>query len=190
MKKRTGPMNRWQGQALEQFLNSQHSKYLNQERAYIFHNGTRGRWIGHGGGAKFVMDPHKSLPDYSGVLQGGRMIFFDAKSTTNERSWTLPRDGYHQSQHLLLLSSLGAICFFLVECRPLERAFLYRIQPGGVDPFQFVPRFYFAEAFDVGSGDGDFPILRIEPSKDGLWDWLSAIERHWLSRSSFSSQSA
>jgi recombination protein U len=65
----------------------------------------------------------QAQPDYTGVLNGGKAIMFDAKHTENDK---IKQDAVteYQEEKLDAMERMGAVCFVLVS---LNRAGIYRV---------------------------------------------------------------
>lgn len=176
------------GKALEEALEFQHNLYRADGLANIYHERTAGKFVGRG---KFVPDPEKSRPDFTGVISpGGRMIAFDAKSVSGEKrskkSWIIKRDRMHQYEALLDLDRFGAISFFLVENRIQKTLFLLRIR-SSYQSFGEIPILYFAlpyaesELLKIPVKSGDLPDYLPELLRSSTFAAsLSVTERHTI----------
>ena len=155
------------GKALEEALEFQHNLYRADGLADIYHERTAGKFVGQG---KFVPDPEKSRPDFTGVLSpGGRMIAFDAKSVGVGYGWALKPDRRHQLEALESLDRFGAIAFFLVESRIRNTIFLLRIRNGELG--YELPR----TVFDLPYAESE--LLKIPVESGDLPDYLPEIIR-------------
>jgi hypothetical protein len=140
----------------------------------------------------FIPDPGKARPDYSGTLAGGISIHFDAKTMNDTVGWRLPKKNLHQYEDLLEQARMGAIAFFLVECRSAAAVYLLRVHPE-IPVVNGRPEIMFA-----GIPVADWrlekhadhrckhqaittPVFCV-PAVDGTYDWLTAVERFWLNR--------
>lgn len=56
----------------------------------------------------------KSKPDFSGVLEDGRAVVFEAKATMSTTSWPLDDLADHQADHLSEAAELGAAAFVYI----------------------------------------------------------------------------
>lgn len=82
---------------------------------------------GEGGRPEYT--PIRSLPDFEGVLRGGRQFIFDAKTCT-QASWgseSLKSFRDRQYRHLKKRQEYGAICFLLIHFN--ERKLKTKITP-------------------------------------------------------------
>lgn len=66
----------------------------------------------------------KSTVDFTGCLNGGRMIAFDAKQT-KQKSLRFANIGRHQEEYLRNINKLGGIAFFIVYFEVVNK--YYRI---------------------------------------------------------------
>lgn len=62
----------------------------------------------------------QSTVDYTGILNGGRYIAFDAKECQSKTSFPLKNIHQHQLLYLQLIKQLGGIAFFLVWFKALQ----------------------------------------------------------------------
>jgi penicillin-binding protein-related factor A (putative recombinase) len=164
------------GKALELSLEYLHNLYRADGLADIYHERTAGKFVGNG---KFVPDPEKSRPDFTGVISpvgtrnypGGRFIAFDAKSVSGkELRWRLKKDRAHQFEALASLDHFGAIAFFLIENRIRKTLFLLRIRFDDLGSIE-VPTI----AFDAPYAESE--LLKIPIESGGLPDYLPEILR-------------
>jgi len=166
------------GRNFELLMEEQHAIYRKRDRAVIYHNKVSGRFVAKG---VFIPDPGGSRPDYSGTIAPGFSVHFDVKTMerADARGWRLTRDRIHQYVDLLDQARMGALAFFLVECRPMQAVFLLRVHPNiPVEDgrpemtFEQVPTTCYAESHSFCLSVGD----------DGKYDWLSAIDGVWIRR--------
>lgn len=177
------------GKAFEEVLEYVHAAYLRQGRAAIYHNQIAGRFVSQG---LFVPDPGKARPDFSGTLAGGISVHFDAKTMADTCGWRLPKESLHQYDELLEQAKMGAVTFFLIECRASEIICLLRVDPT-IPVVDGRPEIMFA---DVPVADWRMekhadrrckhkaitnPVFCV-PAVDGTYDWLTAVERFWLNK--------
>jgi len=158
------------GKALEEALEFRHNLYRADGLADIYHERTAGKFVS---GGKFVPDPEKSRPDFTGVISPtGRMIAFDAKSFSGKppssKSWILKKERLHQYEALLELDRFGAIAFFLVENRVRNELFLLRIR-SAYQVFGEIPILYFRLPY------AESELLKIPVESGDLPDYLPAI---------------
>lgn len=68
----------------------------------------------------------KGLPDFMGLMNGGRSVIFDAKSTRNKTSFPLNNllKREHQLDFLYKAEQMGAAAFYLIEFAMLGRYFI------------------------------------------------------------------
>lgn len=180
-----------QGRNFEELLEYQHGLYRNRGRAAIYHNKTAGRFVAQG---VFVAYPGGSRPDFSGTIAPGLSVHFDAKTMSrgDVRGWRLTRDRIHQYEDLLDQARMGALAFFLVECRPMRAIFLLRVHPD-IPVVDNRPECIFEEvptldcirqshAGRPGYMTTETAAFCVAQDQDGLYDWLSAVERVWIDR--------
>lgn len=117
---------REEGRRLETVLDFTHSLYYNTHDVWVSHNGVRGRFLPSGGKPKFIPDPDKSAPDYYGC-DNGKFLAFDAKSTKEEKKWSLDRRSFHQLERLIWIAKAGGIAWFAIESRPTDILWLVRV---------------------------------------------------------------
>ncbi|MBC8436913.1 Holliday junction resolvase RecU [bacterium] len=67
-----------------------------------------------------------STVDYTGVVEGGQFLAFDAKETKIKTSFPLANIHDHQLQYLEYVEDLGGIAFFLIHFKELytDQAFI------------------------------------------------------------------
>ena len=196
MTPRGGSAPQVEGQTFEELLDWIHKGYLARGRAAIYHNKVAGKFIRQG---QFIPDPALARPDYSGTLAGGISVHFDAKTMADTCGWRLPKESLHQYEELLEQARMGAVAFFLVECRLSETVYLLRVHPEVPIGEDGRPGLIFA---DVPVADWRLekhadhrckhraitnPAFCV-PAVDGTYDWLTAVERFWLSRSTIAPQ--
>lgn len=159
------------GKSFETYLDFLHGEYRKRGLAHIEYTGTRSRAVKTKGGMiKFISSP--SMPDYVGVLAGGRAIVFDAKTTQNKYTWSLHRDRIHQRDTLSRWSEFGAVAFFMVERRPANSLYLLRIPPDQFDPVHPPPKITWSKVHE--------DVLIVEADNIGNYDYLPIISRFWL----------
>lgn len=73
--------------------------------------------------------PKPSTVDYTGVLEGGRFIAFDAKQTVVKTRFDIKNIHDHQLNFLNKVNSLGGIGFFLVHLYKVHKDKAYIIYP-------------------------------------------------------------
>jgi penicillin-binding protein-related factor A (putative recombinase) len=168
-----------QGRNFEDVLEWVHHEYLLKNRAAIYHNHVAGRFVAKG---VFVPDPGKARPDYSGTLAGGISVHFDAKTLGDMVGWRLSADRLHQYEMLLDQAKMGAIAFFLVECRPMQAVFLLRVHPS-IPVVDDRPEIFFDSRTPAVNGPDcrpGIPAFCLEVGAGGSYDWLSAVEWIWV----------
>jgi recombination protein U len=158
------------GRAFEEALTWIHKEYKSDGRATIFHTKTAGKFVGKN---RFI--PLKSLPDYLGVIGPfGKVIAFDAKTTANLNKWKLDGRYTHQYERLLDLSKFGAISFFLVEAREINKLFALRVLENFEVQDQRPTLF-----FDLEDTYTPAELITIETEYGKLPDYLSSL-RPWM----------
>jgi hypothetical protein len=164
------------GQGFELVVKTQNSIYRNQGRARIDPNGVRGDWrVSHGKPFFKAAPRHMQPPDFAGVIQGGRYVEFDAKTTANKVKWTVGKDSLHQVEHMVETAKMGGLAFFLVEFRVHRVAVLRRVLADTPVGRITVPVTQILEA-----GYVDMSALLWVYEDGGVYDWLSPLEGHWL----------
>lgn len=186
------------GKSFEHLLVWTHKSYQQHGRAIVESNGIRAKYVpGAGGPGTIVADPDKSQPDFSGVIApAGVAVHFDAKTTKSTTSWRLGKKQRHQHFDLMQFSRFGAICFFLIESRPLKACFVLRIHHD-VFAEDDLPKLSFTAAPTLEEirarsggrwegpaalkGPGKVTAFVIEEdARSGQYDWLSAVAEVWL----------
>jgi len=152
-------MNQTSGSAFEDWLSMTHRQYEKNGLAWIEKNYVQSRFFAGDGHAKLV-PTGKALPDYSGVLAGGRGVFLEAKSTANKESLSLPRDREHQYAYLQQAHRYGCYAFYVVYWEEHCEVRLYDIAN--------LPKVFGVEPLRREQG------IKVIPD-GGLCDWLSAI---------------
>lgn len=109
--KRTSYANR--GMEFESELITMHKFYLNRGLARIEKNYCQSQPVKDGQWAKVI---GRAIVDFTGLLNGGRFVAFDAKDCVEHRI-ELNRLASHQEQYLLDVHALGGIAFILVRFR-------------------------------------------------------------------------
>lgn len=66
------------------------------------------------GGAISAYYQKKSVPDFTGVLKGGRAIMFEAKHVSGKPSMPFSRLQEHQEQYLIDFGAMGAESYVLI----------------------------------------------------------------------------
>ena len=102
----------------------------------------------------------QSTVDYTGVLEGGKFMAFDAKETKVKTSFPLSNIHDHQLQYLEFVEDLGGIAFFLIHFKEVykDKAF--------VVPLEIVKYYWY------GNKRKSIPI------KDFKDEWLTNIENY------------
>lgn len=186
------------GRSFEELLEWTHRSYEQHRRAIVEKNGVRARYIsGAGGPGVLVADPDKSQPDFSGVIApSGVAVHFDAKTTKSETRWGLGSKSRHQLIDMLRLSRFGALCFFLIESRPLSACFVLRVHDDIFSEDE-LPKLSFLSALTLeeirarSNGRWEGPATLKGPGKItsivfeqdrrlGQYDWLSAVAEVWM----------
>lgn len=167
------------GKSFEEFLNFLHDYYEKMGRVHIEYAGTRSRAVKtKRGDLRFVAG--YSLPDYVGTIApSGRAIVFDAKTTKNKYTWSLHKDRVHQRDTLSKWSKMGAIAFFMVERRPVEKLYLLRVQPDKFDPVHPPPKITWSH-YRGWTNKPNALLLKVEADKMGTYDYLSIIQEFWI----------
>lgn len=116
--------------------------------------------------------PTKSPPDFLGCLLGGRSIVFDVKSTA-ETHWSLDARAIHQVEFMSAWAGMGALCLFVVECRPLAVCAVLRVPHLRYGLLPPRPALSF-----ITPGMCLWPHL-VLPGEGGLYDWLRPALQRW-----------
>ena len=169
----------FRGVGLEDSLEWMHKSYEGFERAVIEKAGTRAspKRID---GSTVIWIPDISLPDYAGVIAGGRAVFFDAKQTSNKNSWSLSKKSQHQFDSLKRFASMGALCFFLIEHAPKQTCYLIMIDERA-EGMDVLPRLKFPR-LDIANRVHeyiDYPLNVVLFGLDdhGMYDWLRLFDK-------------
>jgi penicillin-binding protein-related factor A (putative recombinase) len=93
--------------------------------------------------------PIHSLPDFEGILRGGRQFVFECK-VCSQASFPLDDDKFKRRQlrHMLVRSQFGAITFLLIHFT--ERELSKRTEPARTVAFPVFGSHRFWQAFDRG----------------------------------------
>ena len=153
------------GRFFEQYLHHLHARYRVEERARIDFIPTPTR--PHNDRGQVTWAPVcKGIVDYVGVLQGGRLVAFDAKSTRNTCSWRvkvsnrcLRNDATHQWEYLAEVQALGGLAFYLGYAEALDQVFVAPLP------------------FPVGGKQPFADMIEVVKDENGWWDWLSVLEQ-------------
>jgi penicillin-binding protein-related factor A (putative recombinase) len=153
-----------QGRFFEKYLQHLHTRYREQGRARIDLIPTPTRPRNGWNGVTWV-PVQKGIVDFVGVLAGGRLVAFDAKSTRNTRFWRVKvsrrssrNDTTHQWEYLSEVHGLGGLAFYLIYAETLDRVFV-ALMP-----------------FPVGEARLFTDIIEVVKDENGWWDWLGALE--------------
>lgn len=117
------------GMSLEQSINDSNAYYREQGRAVIYKKPTPIQIVkvDYPQRSQAVIREayfrQASTTDYNGVYQG-RYLDFEAKETTNKRSFPLKNFHEHQVQHFQRCLQQQGICFTIMRFASLERYFL------------------------------------------------------------------
>jgi recombination protein U len=104
----------------------------------------------------------QSTVDYSGTLQGGLSIDYDAKESESKTSFPLANIKEHQLNYLKLKDQLGGIAFFMIHFKKVYPNEVY------ITPVKFIDT-YWKDAFFK---DGRKSI----PLKNFKKEWLTTVE--------------
>lgn len=80
-----------------------------------------------------------STVDFTGLIQGGKFIAFDAKETQNKTSFPLKNIHQHQLHYLELVEELGGIAFFLIHFKKVHKNKAF------ITPISLVHQYMFEE---------------------------------------------
>lgn len=117
------------GMTLEQTINDTNTYYRQQQRAVIYKKPTPIQIVkvDYPQRSKAVIREayfrQASTTDYNGVYQG-RYLDFEAKETTNKKSFPLKNFHEHQVKHFQNCLHQQGICFTIMRFASLERYFL------------------------------------------------------------------
>ena len=105
-----------------------------------------------------------STVDYSGTVQGGLSIDYDAKETENKTSFPLANIKEHQLNYLKLKSELGGIAFFMIHFKKVypEKVF--------ITPISLVHKYWHAATFEDGR--------KSIPFKEFKESWLTPVDEY------------
>jgi recombination protein U len=119
-----GMANRAQGEHFEAIIDDACTYYARKGVASIEKTPEPMRPTKDLGGGKFIAHyKKKAQPDYTGALNGGRAVRFEAKFTSTEKM-EQSRVSKEQGEKLDEFAALGAVCFVLVA---FDRCGYYRI---------------------------------------------------------------
>jgi recombination protein U len=102
----------------------------------------------------------QSTVDYTGTLNGGKSIAFDAKETQSKTSFPLTNIEDHQLAYLRFQQNLGGIAFFMIHFK--------KVYPDKV----FITPIELIETYKNGNGRKSIPF------KDFKDEWLIEIENY------------
>lgn len=85
-----------------------------------------------------------STVDYSGTIQGGLSIDYDAKETESKTSFPLANIKEHQLNYLKFKSELGGIAFFMIHFKKVYTDKVF------ITPISFVNKYWFDATFSDG----------------------------------------
>jgi len=100
-----------------------------------------------------------STVDYTGVVDGGLFIAFEAKETQSKTSIPLGNIKQHQLNYLEIVSSLGGITFFIIHFKKLHKE-VYIV------PIDLVKKYFY---------ESDRKSIPISEFKD---EWKTSIENY------------
>ena len=113
----------------------------------------------------------KGLPDFAGVMIGGKYVVFDTKSTNNKNKWTLSKGDAHQYEHMLNASKFGAIAFFLLEMRPAGVCVILMVSPHCYYPDN-------RPTVSLAVADEDAYVAIFEPVGNCI-EWLGTMQQQY-----------
>lgn len=82
----------------------------------------------------------KSTVDYTGLVQGGQFLAFDAKETMSKTSFPLANIHQHQLIYLQFVRDLGGLAFFMVHFKSVNPTDVY------ITPIALVEKYTFTES--------------------------------------------
>ena len=100
---------------LEKRANKANLKYRKNQRALILKVPTPILYTAKG------LIAQQSTVDYTGLIEGGTFLAFDAKETKVKTSLPLANIQDHQIQYLEYVEELGGIAFFLVHFKEVHK---------------------------------------------------------------------
>jgi len=161
------------GRSLERLLEISHAAYLRQGRAVVQKVATPTKVLRARSGLRVVRE--KSTVDFVGVIQGGRMVAFDAKQNRETTRFPFDDRWAHEVEFLRAVHGAGGITFLVIEQVLQNRIYLL---PG--------PRLF--ELWDESQRGGrrsiSLSMLETCPvvgSAPGIpVDWLTTLEREGL----------
>jgi|APSaa5957512535_1039671.scaffolds.fasta_scaffold16416_3 recombination protein U len=118
---------------LEKRANAANLKYRKSKRALILKVPTPILYTRKG------LVAQKSTVDYTGLIEGGEYLAFDAKETQNKTSFPLRNIHQHQLNYLELVEDLGGTAFFLIHFKKLYKDKAY------ITPIHLVHRYWYRE---------------------------------------------
>lgn len=104
------------GSRLEALIEKACERYRKEGLAIIYKNSEPLRPSGKFGKGGMISAYYKkkSVPDFTGVLIGGRAIMFEAKHVSGKPSMPFSRLQEHQEQYLIDFGNMGAKSFVLI----------------------------------------------------------------------------
>ena len=100
--------------ALEKNVNTTNTFYRRNNKCYIKKIETPLIYTNKG------VIAQQSSVDYSGVLKGGKAVFFECKETENKKSFPLGNLKQHQVFFLDFVNDLGAETFYLIHFKKVH----------------------------------------------------------------------
>lgn len=125
------------GAAFERYLDAQHALFERQGRACIAKVPTPTQITGSRGRRVTARKEPKVWVDYTGLLDGGQAVAFDAKSTKAKTSFPFSMVSDFQRDKLATVAKLGGLAFLLVRRREVDgtmrqQDYLYPVDSDGV----------------------------------------------------------
>ena len=102
-----------------------------------------------------------STVDYSGTMQGGLSIDYDAKETESKTSFPLANIKEHQLNYLKLKSQLGGVTFFMIHFKKVYKDDVF------ITPISLIDKYWHDATFK--NGRKSIPFKKFKTS------WLTPI---------------
>ena len=118
------------GIELESRINKANTKYKKNKTALIMKVATPILYTRKG------MVATSSTVDYTGILNKGKFIAFDAKMCNSKTSYPLKNIHQHQITYLQYVRDLGGIAFFLIHFKKIHRDHAYVVPIEKIEEYQ------------------------------------------------------
>lgn len=142
---------RMTGKELEAIVKERLSKELELGTCHITRYGVQVSRVGDGAADLIVM---QSLPDFEGIVPGGRQTIFDCKACSQASfdltEYRTETGGARERQlrHMIDRAKLGAVCFFLIHWN--RRQLATKTEPAVTYAFPIHPELIFWRDFYAG----------------------------------------